>query len=239
MIKRHTIGAIMMHWFNAVCWLFLLATGLGLLQNEQLQIFGGAWTRWMRQFFGSGDVLLRVHEGVGLVWATGFLLYGIIGFRKTTLPFVKEILALSPREDGQWLFKKGVSMTLGNKVLKKMGMNPALPEQGFYNVGQKLFAVPSLFGGILIAVTGIVLFLSDILFTDPTLVQWAILIHFLCVGLVFAGLLIHIYMASIAPGERPALISMFTGTVPEEYAKHHHSNWYAAIKNSKTSSGEE
>jgi formate dehydrogenase subunit gamma len=33
-------------------------------------------------------------------------------------------------------------------------------------------------------------------------------------------------MAAIAPEERPALKSMFTGSVPESYAKHHHKLWY-------------
>lgn len=65
---------------------------------------------------------------------------------------------------------------------------------------------------------------------DPFVVQWSILIHFVTVGIVFAGLLIHIYMASIAAGELPVLISMFTGTVPEEYAKHHHKFWYDEIR---------
>ena len=62
-----------------------------------------------------------------------------------------------------------------------------------------------------------------------TIVQWSILIHFIVVGIVFAGLLVHIYMASIAAGELPALISMFTGSVPESYAKHHHRLWYEEI----------
>ena len=64
------------------------------------------------------------------------------------------------------------------------------------------------------------------------LVQWAILIHFVTVGLVFAGLLIHVFMASIAAGEQPAFISMFTGTVPEDYARHHHKLWLDEVKKS-------
>ena len=51
------------------------------------------------------------------------------------------------------------------------------------------------------------------------------MVHFITGGLVFAGLLIHIFMAAIATGEQPALISMFTGTVPEDYARHHHRLW--------------
>ncbi len=226
MLKRHTTGAMIMHWFNAICWFFLLGTGLGLLQNNALQIFGGTWGRWMRSLFGSGETLLMVHEGVGLLWAFCFLVYGLVAFRRVTLPFIKEIMKVSPKRDAEWLLKKGVIMTIGDTVLKKRDIDPTLPEQGFYNVGQKLFAIPSLFGGILIAATGIVLFLSDTLFRDPAIVQWAILLHFVIVGLVFAGLLIHIYMAAIAAGERPAFRSMFTGSVPENYAKHHHRLWY-------------
>jgi formate dehydrogenase subunit gamma len=61
-------------------------------------------------------------------------------------------------------------------------------------------------------------------------VQWSIVIHFITVGLVFAGLLIHVFMAAIASGEQPALISMFTGTVPEDYAHHHHKLWLDNLK---------
>lgn len=230
MIRRHTRIDMIMHWFNAVCWLSLLGTGLGLLQNEHLQLTGGTWARWMRSLFGTGDTLLRVHEVVGLVWAGGFLLYGIFRFRKSVWPFIREILTLSPGKDVQWLLKKGTIMTLGPGVLKKRGIDPALPDQGFYNIGQKMFAVPALFGGILIAISGIVMMLSRVAFTDTTWVQWSILIHFLGAGLVSAGLLLHIYMASLAPGERPAFNSMFTGTVPEEFAKHHNRLWYNAVR---------
>ena len=222
-----------MHWFNAVCWLFLLATGMGLIQNESLRLFGGVWSRWMRSLLGSGEALLTAHIVVGSVWAGIFFIYGLITFRSAVLPFVKEILSLSPARDLMWLVKKGVLMTLGPPVLGKMGLDTELPDQGFYNVGQKLFAVPSLFGGILIGISGIVLALSSVWFTETLWVQWAILVHFVCVGLVFAGLLIHVYMASIAPGERPAFISMFTGTVPETYAAHHHRLWYQDMKDKK------
>lgn len=230
MIRRHIPIDMIMHWFNAACWLFLLGTGLGLLQNESMQLFGGAWSRWMRSLFGSGETLLLTHEVVGILWAAGFLFYGIFRFRKAVRPFTREILTLSPERDIPWLFKKGIIMTLGPGVLRKRGIDPTLPDQGFYNVGQKMFAVPALFGGILIAVSGVVMVLSKITVIFTAWVQWAILIHFLGAGLVSAGLLIHIYMASLAPGERPAFNSMFTGYVPEGYAKHHNRLWYESVR---------
>jgi formate dehydrogenase subunit gamma len=43
-------------------------------------------------------------------------------------------------------------------------------------------------------------------------------------------LILHIYMAAISKEERPAFFSMFTGKVPEEYARHHHQLWHDQIK---------
>ena len=234
-IKRHTPVTIFIHWFNAFCWFFLLATGLGLIGNEQLQpLVGTWWPSMMRIIFGSGEMLLVLHIICGLVWTVVFLIYAVFGAKQYVIPFLKEILAVVPSRDVMWLFTKQIQMTMGSKTLERMGkifgFDAKIPDQGFYNVGQKLFAVPSILGGLVIVITGIIMALSNVCITDTSVVQWSILIHFVTVGFVFAGLLIHIFMASIAIGERPAFISMFTGSVPEEYAKHHHKLWYDEVK---------
>jgi formate dehydrogenase subunit gamma len=243
MIKRHSKLSIFLHWFNAASWMFLLATGIGLINNPDLQPVGMWWTNLMWGLFGSGENLLRAHVIGGIMWTGVFLIYAIFGIKQVGL-FLKEIFSYSPVRDFMWLVKKGIQMTLGTRALKSLGKMlekrganpeiaaPRIPDQGFYNVGQKMFAVPSVLGGVVIAVTGIIMALSNVYFTNTAVVRWAILIHFVTAGLVFAGLLIHIYMASIAAGERPAFISMFTGNVPEEYAKHHHRLWYEEVKES-------
>ena len=219
-----------MHWFNAVCWFFLLATGLGLIKNSNLDPIGGWWPDMMRGIFGGGENLLLAHVICGFIWIAVFLVFAIVRLRKEVFFFIKEIFTFSPANDILWMIKKGIQMTMGYKMLERLGFEPTIPDQGFYNVGQKLFAIPSILCGIVIAVTGIVMYLSKFIIIDLVIVQWSILIHFVMTGVVFAGLLIHIYMASIAAGELPALISMFTGTVPEEYAKYHHKFWYNEIK---------
>ena len=220
---------MIMHWFNTVCWGVLLATGLGLVDNPVLQPLGMWWVRSMHSAFGGGAQLLRVHIVCGAVWSIGFLLYGIIFLKSTTLVFVKEILTVSLKRDLLWLIKKPLTMTVGPKIMIRLGMTPEIPDQGFYNVGQKLFAIPALFGDMIIAVTGWIMTFSKQDLTGVETVQWSILIHFITVGLVFAGLLIHIYMAAIAKGELPALISMFTGKVPADYAEHHHRFWFEEV----------
>jgi formate dehydrogenase subunit gamma len=230
MIKRHTRFSIFMHWFNAFCWFFLLATGMGLIKNSKLDPIGGWWPDMMRGIFGGGENLLLAHVICGFIWIAVFLVFAIVRIRKEVIFFMKEIFTFSPINDILWMIKKGIQMTMGYKTLERLGFEPKIPDQGFYNVGQKLFAIPSILGGIVIAVTGIVMYSSKFFIIDEAIVQWSILVHFVTVGAVFAGLLIHIYMASIAAGELPALISMFTGTVSEDYAEHHHKFWYDEVK---------
>jgi len=225
MLKRHTIDAMLMHWFNTICWVLLLATGVGLVDNPVLQPLGMWWVRIMHAIFGGGPALLKFHIALGAIWSIGFLIYGLFRLRGITIPFIKEMLSFSPRTDIEWLIKKPLSMTIGPKMMQRLGLKPVIPDQGFYNVGQKMFGIPALFGGAVIAVTGWIMTYSQAGIFSQQTVQWAILIHFLAVGLVFAGLLIHIYMASMAKGEGPAFVSMFTGKVPVDYAAHHHKLW--------------
>lgn len=62
------------------------------------------------------------------------------------------------------------------------------------------------------------------------LLQWCLLAHFCAAGSMAIFLPVHIYMAAAAPGEGPALRSMFTGYVPESFVKHHNPLWYARLK---------
>jgi len=222
-----------MHWFNATCWLVLLLTGLGLIRNPALSPVGMWWPEQMQRLFSGGYNLLVFHVVIGLLWAGMFLIYIIINPRQHLFRFLKEIFTVSIKTDLTWLIKKGVTMTLGRNALEKRGINADLPPQGFYNVGQKLFAIPSVIGSLVIFITGLVMVFSQFWIIAPTIVQWAILIHYLSVGLIVVGLLIHIYMAAIDLDERPAFNSMLMGSVPESFAKHHNPLWAYETTDSK------
>lgn len=229
--KRHDRSDIFIHWFNAACWLLLLITGVGLIQNPAIDPLGSGYPETLRAMVGGGGNLLTIHLVIGFAWIIGFVLYLLVNFRGA-LFFLSEVFPVSPGRDMAWLMKKMVLMPLGPKALKLMGMDPELPDQGYYNMGQKAFAQASVVGGIVIAVTGVIMFLSDRSFGAEAvgLVSWAVTLHFIAVGLVFAGLLVHIYMAAISPEERPGFKSMFSGVVPGDYAKHHHRLWWEKVK---------
>lgn len=241
MIHRHDQGAIAMHWFNALCWIFLTLTGLGLIQNPELNPLGAWYPELLRSMFGSGEALLNVHVYTGLFWALAWLVYVLLRF-KHSLGFVREVFSLDPLQDTTWMLKKNIQLTLGNKFLRKLGMSTEIPPQGFYNAGQKLFAQLSVLAGIILLGTGVWMFLSTIVVDNPNPVAWSRTIHYLFAGLALAGLIIHVYMAAISREERPALKSMFNGYVPEEYARHHHELWYQELSqgsNLKSTGGSE
>ena len=225
--NRHDRIDIFIHWFNAVCWLLLMVTGVGLIQNPALDPLGAGYPAAVRSLVGGGGNLLAIHEGVGLLWIFGFLFYLVANFTGARF-FLAEIFSVRADSDLPWLVRKMALMTLGPKVLR----DPSLPAQGFYNMGQKAYAQVSVIGSVVIAVTGLIMFFSDRAFgpEQTWLVGWAVTLHFIAVGVVFAGLLVHVYMAAISPEERPGFRSMFTGHVPEDYAKHHHRLWWNKVK---------
>ncbi|MCB2188154.1 MAG: cytochrome b/b6 domain-containing protein [Deltaproteobacteria bacterium] len=236
---RHTFGARFMHWFNAAAWFFLLATGLGLIQNPDLQPLGAWWPATLRSLFGGGGNLLAAHWGLGLVWAGVWLVFLVATARVHALPFLRQIFSYSPRRDLEWLVKKNFQMTLGYRAMarlvKPLGWDGRIPAQGFYNAGQKVAAVGLVAGALALLASGLVMTASKYYLAAGavSLVQWSILLHFVAAGVTFGLLLVHIYMAAISPEERPAFFSMFTGVVPADYAQHHHQLWYDEVKAGK------
>jgi formate dehydrogenase subunit gamma len=212
-LRRHSKPAILIHWFNAVCWLFLFATGIGLIANEWLQPVGMWWPSLMRNLLGGATNLFWAHVVCGFLWS------GVI----------REIFSFTSADDLKWLIRKPIQMMLGNRALARVGLDTAIPPQGFYNAGQKIYGVFVLLGGSVAALTGIVMIAAKIFRISPVVLQWSILLHFVVAGVVFAGFLIHMYMAALARGEFPALVSMFTGTVSEKYAREHHKYWYDEV----------
>ena len=113
--------------------------------------------------------------------------------------------------------------------MRRLGFDPVLPPQGFYNAGQKLVAVIAVLCSVGLALTGLVLVFVSGKDGMESLLQVCLLVHFCCAGLMAIFLPVHIYMAAFAPGEAPALRSMFTGTIPLEHVRHHNPLWFRKL----------
>lgn len=218
-LKKHDSSGVLLHWFNAACWLFLVATGLATVNNPAYAIVPIEWTRLMRAVFGGTAGLLFWHAAVGLLWFGVLMVHIIFGWKTMTLYFLKNNFLLD-RDDVMWLVCRF------QRIIGKEG---SLPPQGPFNAGQKLFGMTVTLGSITILLSGLVMIFRPWM-PDTAWVAWALPIHLFAVGSVCAGLCIHIYMGGVFPEEKQAFFSIFTGEVNELYAFHHHKKWYDEIK---------
>ena len=222
-IKKHHVAIMLLHWFNAIVWLLELATGMALISSPYFRIMPYWYISIVQGFFHSRGNMLHFHIAVGLVWTLVFLVYGTFGFRTYLRREVLEREIALDRDDFNWLRIRTLNLLRGS--------HQSLPPQGVYNAGQKLFAVLVYLMVPLIMVTGVIMSFHLI---STTAVAWAVVFHFVAVGLVVSGLMIHMYMGAVFPEEKPAFFSMITGTVNELFAYRHHSKWWKEMTMRRT-----
>ena len=218
-IKKHHIAIILLHWSNAMVWLVELTTGAALISSPHFRVLPEVFIQTIQDLFGTRANLMRIHVGVGLLWAFVFLVYGVFGFRTyLSQEVLKKEVGLD-QDDYAWLRIRILGI-LGKSKEK-------LPPQGVYNAGQKLFAMMVYVMLPVIILTGLIMAFH--LF-GTTVVGWAALVHFCAVGAVVSGLIVHVYMGAVFPEEKPAFFSMITGTVNELFAYSHHFKWWREVK---------
>jgi formate dehydrogenase subunit gamma len=216
-IRKHGLANIVTHWFNAASWFVLLLTGLGILGNPNLRLMPQGYVDFMRGLFGGIGGLVETHKVIGMIWLFVITYNVLLGFRRYFVPFARKRMMLTS-DDIQWLKLKGLQM-IGRKV--------TLPPQDAYNAGQKLYGYVVILGTVTIGLTGLIMTFSNIFPPEMRwIVQWARPLHFGAVGMVVAGLIIHVYMAAFFPEEKSAFFSMIHGEVDALYARLHHKKWY-------------
>jgi formate dehydrogenase subunit gamma len=218
-LKKHDVAIILLHWFNAATWILGTATGAALIQSPYFRFAPQWYVTLVEGILGGRANLLTFHVAIGLLWIFVFLVYGIFGFRSYLHHEVLQREIALDDDDWRWLVVR---------TLRILGRSKeSLPPQGIYNAGQKLFAL------MVYAMIPVVM-LSGLVMTfgwfSPAAVGWAIVFHFVSVGVVVSGLLVHVYMGAVFPEEKPAFFSMITGQVDELYAYSHHFKWWREEK---------
>ncbi|MCP4605229.1 MAG: 4Fe-4S ferredoxin [Proteobacteria bacterium] len=210
-LKRHRAGMRFLHWFNALSWILLLATGTALMSSKNFALFGQGFPQWVSGFFGGAAPLIRFHAVWGIVWTLVIVPIFLV-YKRGGLEAYKELML--SRDDLKWLREKPFSL-LG------MSKKP-LPDQDKYNAGQKLFAMTALAGTTAIILTGAVMTFH---LGSPELVAACIVIHKLAIAFALIGGAVHVTMAAILREERPALESMISGEIDYDHAVHHNAKW--------------
>jgi formate dehydrogenase subunit gamma len=214
--KKHNLANILTHWFNVGMWLLLLPTGIAIISSPRLGLSPIWWQEMFRNIFGSTANLIHFHYTLGLVWTFVLSFNIFLGFRKYFVPFAAHRMLLD-KDDIQWLKIKPLQM-LG------FFKNEPLPPQDAYNAGQKAYMYVVILGTLGIMSSGLVMTFKEIF--PPLVKQIAQPLHWVSVGAIVAGLIIHVYMGAVFPEEKEAFFSMFSGKVSAWYARAHHTKWY-------------
>ncbi len=217
-IKKHDVATVFLHWFNMLVWFTELITGSALIVSKNYA-FTPVWiSKIIRSIFGSPENMLNIHIVVGVIWIIVLLVYAFFGWRRYLKPTLKEVFGLTSDDFG-WLKAKFEEVVLGKKV--------EYPPQDSYNGGQKLFAIVVAISTPFIMLTGLIMAFHLL---PPSLIRWAIVLHFAAVGAVVMGLSVHIYMALLYPPEQEGLFGMIKGHVSELFLYTHHYKFWRKKK---------
>lgn len=199
-IVRYTLNERMCHWVSGVSYVYLLLTGLALFTP---------YLYWIAYVLGGGPTIRFWHPWVGLIFAASVLWMHSMwrGDMKTTA------------EDLEW--RKTIKAYVTNRDDK---VAPA----GHFNSGQKSFYWVMFYGGILLLLTGIVMWFPELM---PRSAHWVLpLVVFLhCAGalLTIGAFIIHVYMGFFFVSG--GLHGILWGRVPATWARAHHRLWYEKV----------
>ena len=152
---------------------------------------------------GRRPLVKDVHLFTALAWAVALVSVVVVGDRRGLRATARE-LDVFDADDRRWL--------RGRRA-----------PQGRFNAGQKLNAALTAAFALLLAVSGVLLWLGerDTRFRFDSTIVLHDVVAYLSVALL-AG---HLYLAVIHPTTRHALRGMTVGTVREDWAREHHAKW--------------
>ena len=201
MIERYNIQERCIHWAAALTYLYVGATGLA---------FYSPHFYWIAQMLGGGPTSRFWHPIIGLVFV-GTVVWMWTQWRKD--------MALT-KADAEW--QKAIKFYVTHQDDK-------VPKAGKYNGGQKQFFWIMLFAGLVLLLSGTVLWWSDAL---PWSLRWlrylSILLHVGAFLATAAGFIVHVYMGVfVIPGGIRAITS---SQVPKEWVAEHHPLWLEEVE---------
>ncbi|MBI4513491.1 MAG: formate dehydrogenase subunit gamma [Gemmatimonadetes bacterium] len=215
-IHRFSLVERMLHWTIAVTGIVCILSGLGWYSKRS---FG-----FLLSVFGGGETARLVHGVAGIVMTVASVaLIGVL-WRRYVFRFIPQ--------DWAWLKVSGGYLRRHGKPAA--ASETPVPAQGFFNGGQKLWAILALVLGVLFLVSGLVIWWPDLWKNflgqqalPIDLIRWAYVVHD-AAFIVFAPMVIfHIYLSTLL---NPSTFeAMTSGAVTRLWALYHHPLWYAEV----------
>jgi formate dehydrogenase subunit gamma len=203
-IVRYDFAERAVHWINALAYSYCMLTGLALFTP---------FLYWIAAVLGGGPTVRFWHPWAGLVYVVAIL------WMQSKW---KGDMAPIPQDE---LWNKNLKNYIENK-------DDAMPAQGRFNAGQKMFWKVMFWCTFILLITGIVMWFPERM---PSGLHWLltlfVFIHAVTALVTIAAFIIHVYMSVwMTPGSMQA---MTDGTVSSRFAQAHHRLWYEKVTGRK------
>ena len=192
-ILRYSFRERLMHWTAGLSYVYLLLTGLA---------FWSPWLFWIAVVLGGGTISRMLHPWAGVVFTLAlFWMFGVWASQMRS----------TDRDRAWW---RSLRHYIRNE-------DDQVPPAGKFNGGQKLLFWGFFWCGIVLFLSGLVLWFPDRL---PFLRLPAVIVHPIAALLTIALFMIHVYMGlAVEPG---AFGSILRGDVSRKWAARYHRAWY-------------
>ena len=205
LIRTFSTGQRFVHWLHMAVFLLLLGTGMVLYLPQLSPLAIGVAGIFLRLMHRVGAVVFGLVPITYLITDPGGLVYSM-----------RQVFTWGA-EDLGWLKAAPAYYFLGDEA--------AMPPQGKFNTGQKLFYLVVVICFLILGVTGLIMWFGK--GTLPTWVfRWSVFIHDLAAIASGSFFLVHLYLSVMHPLMKGALDGMLFGWMPEEYVKRHHAKYY-------------
>jgi formate dehydrogenase subunit gamma len=197
MIERYTLGERIVHWLSAATYVYVLATGLA---------FYTPYLYWIAAVLGGGPTARYWHPWIGLLFLATVIWMWMVWRADMRITGA----------DRKWA---------ENMRHYVRNQDELVPPVDRFNPGQKYFFWLMLYAGIVLLISGVVLWIPDRM--PPSLRFAAILLHEAAALATIGGFIIHVYMGvAVVPG---GLRAMVRGYVSTAWARMHHRLWYDRV----------
>lgn len=198
-LERHPTYTRFLHWSVAIFFFAALLSGLAIYVP---------WTfRWLAPLFGGGAMTRFLHPWFGL----GFVIVWFFQFLNW-----RKVMVWTDA-DSKWLRE------IGRYAKNESRLEPEYV--GFYNGGQKLQFWEIVIGGIVLLITGVLMWFPEA--SGRFLVAISYVFHDIFALIMLAGIFIHIYLSTF--GQPGTFHAMTRGVVTRAWAWTHHPAWYREV----------
>jgi formate dehydrogenase subunit gamma len=199
-LLRYTFIERTFHWIAALTYCYVLLTGLA---------FYSPHLYWLAAMLGGPPTSRFWHPWLGV------LFFAVVLWMLRAWLSDMRITAV----DRRW------GKAIGHYIRNE---DEALPPAERFNLGQKYFFWVMLWGGVILLVSGVVLWFPErIPWSFHGLRSAAVLLHVAAALITIGAFIIHVYMGTAMV--RGGFTSIIRGEVSPAWAKTHHRLWYERI----------